>query len=79
MTPLHGAQTSITLHLLCGVADLNVMGSCAALRGQHTRLCVPAHTEGTDSALHKMLQDSAKWGCGKLATAFCLTTFFMYQ
>lgn len=55
---MDGAQTSRTLHLLSGAADLNVTGSCAALQGQHTGLCDPAHAEGTVPVL-------GGWGDGQ--------------
>lgn len=54
---------------------------CCSARTEHEAVCPcprwgdSACAGGTDSALHRTLQDSAKWGCGKLATAFCLTTY----
>lgn len=61
MTALHAAQTSIAF---CGVGDLNVTGSCAALQGQHTGPCPCPHwgdsarAGAQTSALHRMLQGS---------------------
>lgn len=60
MSALHGAQTCTALPLLCGVGDLSVTGSGAALQGQHTGLCVPAHAEGTVPVLGEQTEHCTK-------------------